>query len=271
MWGTFQTYYSSQTPPLASESAISWIGSIQSFLLSIGAALCGRLFDLGYSRPMIWSGAVIIPAALLLTSLSGEFGQGSSNQVYYQVLLSQGVMAGLGMGLTLVPQMATVASYFKRKRSLAIGIVTTGGSVGGVIYPIVFRLLMAKIGFHWSTRALALIAFIGLVSASLILKQRQDIINRPVNDDNGPQGFLVRLFSALRFLKSITWGDWAYLAFIWSVFWLAMALYCPFFYIERFTIDAGINMHGLNTTYLLSIMNFGGIFGRILSGLLADM
>ncbi|KAF8420469.1 major facilitator superfamily domain-containing protein [Tirmania nivea] len=270
MWGTFQTYYSSQTPPLATGSAISWIGSIQSFLLLLVGALCGRPFDLGYSRSMMWSGAVIITAALLLTSLSGEFGQGNGNQVYYQVLLSQGIMAGLGMGLTLVPQVAIVASYFKRKRSLTIGIVTVGGSVGGVVYPIVFRRLVDKIGFHWSMRTLALIVFIGLMSSALILKQRKDIIDRSVKCDDEPQGFLARLLGALRFLKGITWGDWPYLVFVCSMFWLSMGLYCPFFYIERFTIDIGIDMHGLDTAYLVSFMNSGGAFGRIISGLLAD-
>jgi len=270
MWGTFQTYYSSQTPPLASSSAISWIGSIQTFLLLFIGALLGRLFDLGYSRPMLWSGTVIITAALLLTSLTGEFGQGNGNQVYYQVLLSQGVMAGLGMGLILVPPATIVAGYFKRKRSLTTSMVTAGGSVGGVVYPVVFRRLVANIGFHWSMRVLALIVFIGLMLSSLILKQREDIIDRPVKNDE-PQGLLARLLGALMFLKYITWGDWPYLVFVCSTFWLTMALYCPFFYIERFTIDVGIDMHGLDTVYLVSIMNSGAVFGRILAGLLADM
>ena len=180
-------------------------------------------------------------------------------------------MAGLGMGLTLVPPVAIVAGYFKRKRSLTTSIVSAGGSVGGVVYPIVFRRLVAKIGFHWSVRVLALFVFIGLVSSSLILKQRKDIIDRPVKNDDVSQGLLARLLGALRFLRDIIWGDWPYLVLVCSIFWLTMALYCPYFYIERFIIDTRIDMHGLDTIYLVSIMNCGAVFGRIVSGLLADV
>lgn len=272
MWGTFQTYYSSQQPSLASGSAISWIGSVQSFLLLFVGALCGRAFDLGYSKVMTWTGTVVITAALLLTSFSGEFGQDSDsgNQVYYQVLLSQGILLGLGMGLTLVPPVAIVASYFKRRRSLTTSIVTVGGSIGGVVYPIVFRRLVGVIGFHWSMRAFALIVCMGLVSACLILKQRMDIIDRTTKIEEH-QGVIQTLVGALKFLKGITWGDWPYLVYVFAMLWTSMGLYCPFFYIERFTIDAGMDMHGLDTVYLISIMNAGGAFGRLVAGLLADV
>lgn len=42
---------------------------------------------------------------------------------------------GLGIGLVFVPTAIIPLHYFKRQRGLAIGIVMSGGSFGGVIFP----------------------------------------------------------------------------------------------------------------------------------------
>ncbi|KAF8463100.1 major facilitator superfamily domain-containing protein [Kalaharituber pfeilii] len=269
MWGVFQTHYSSQTPPLASQSAISWIGSIQTCLFLFVGAFCGRPFDLGYARTLSWSGTIIIVIALLLTSLSGEFN-GNGRQVYWQVLLSQGFLLGIGLGLTLVPPVAVASSYFKRKRGLAISLCTVGGSVGGILYPIILREMLPKLGHHWALRALALIVLCLCMLACFLLKQRTDIIDRSTTGDVH-QGLKGQLVSGIRLLKDIIWGDWSYIMYMNAMFWTCMGMYSPLFYVESFTLKANIELKGMGSIYLVSIMNAGGIVGRIFCGWLADM
>lgn len=62
------------------------------------------------------------PNSLFMTSLAKEF---------WQTMLTQGFGVGIGTGLIFLPAMSVVSQYFMKRRSLAIGIVTTGGSVGG--------------------------------------------------------------------------------------------------------------------------------------------
>lgn len=57
-----------------------------------------------------------------MTSLCNEF---------WQTMLAQGFGVGIGTGLIFLPAISVVSQYFKKRRSLAMGIVTTGGSVGG--------------------------------------------------------------------------------------------------------------------------------------------
>ena len=43
---------------------------------------------------------------------------------------------GLGAGLVFAPCTAAVGIHFRRRRSLAVGMSLTGGSVGAIVFPI---------------------------------------------------------------------------------------------------------------------------------------
>jgi hypothetical protein len=143
-FGSFQTYYTA-TMPLP-PSTISWIGSVQIWLsLSIGV-FSGRLLDAGLFRPTFLVGAVIQVLGMFLMSIS---------TTYWQLMLTQGVLTGIGSGIFFTPSIGLVATYFKERRALAIGLATTGNSAGGIVYPLVVRQLIPVIGFAWTTRVLA--------------------------------------------------------------------------------------------------------------------
>lgn len=74
---------------------------------------------------------------------------------YYQLFLSQGIGMGIGAGLLYTPAMAVQAPYWRAHRARAIGIVATGTSVGGLIFPIMLNHLLnhPKVGFAWGVRA----------------------------------------------------------------------------------------------------------------------
>jgi MFS family permease len=121
MFGVFQTYY--QTDLLQSHSAsdISWIGSIQGFLLLFGGALTGPFFDLGYLRTLLFTGTLFSVLGIILTSFCHE---------YWQFFLAQGVMTGIGFGCLFLPSAAIVSQYFTTKKGLAYGIAASGSSIG---------------------------------------------------------------------------------------------------------------------------------------------
>lgn len=49
-------------------------------------------------------------------------------QHYYQVFLPQAVGMGIGMGLVIVPAISLPSQYFRRRRSLVMGLVYAGES-----------------------------------------------------------------------------------------------------------------------------------------------
>lgn len=118
--GVFQTYYV-ETFPDKSPSAISWIGSIQLSLLVILGMIVGPLYDYGYLRSLVWIGCSLSVLGMVMTSSSTQ---------YWQLVISQGVVVGVGMGCLFIPSFAVLPQYFEKKRSLAVGIAQSGSALG---------------------------------------------------------------------------------------------------------------------------------------------
>jgi hypothetical protein len=57
-----------------------------------------------------------------MTSLAREF---------WQTMLAQGIGLGIGTGLIFLPALSVVSQFFFKRRSLALGVATTGSSIGG--------------------------------------------------------------------------------------------------------------------------------------------
>jgi MFS family permease len=119
--GTFQTYYERESLRSSSSSQISWIGTVQACFIFIGSIYSGPLLDWGYVQPLVRTGSVILVLGMFMTSLCTR---------YWQILLAQGLMMGLGMGCLFTPATGLIAQYFSRRRGLAIGIISTGSTIG---------------------------------------------------------------------------------------------------------------------------------------------
>jgi MFS family permease len=203
-FGAFQSYYQ-QTMPDTPASAISWIGSVQIFLSLMLGIFTGRLLDAGYFLPTYIVGSIIQLLGIFLMSISTK---------YWHLMLTQGILTGLGNGIFFTPTMALVATYFSDRRGLAIGLVTMGNSGGGAIYPVITRQLLPTIGFAWTSRVLGLVNLCFLLLAFMFLKPRLP------PRKSGPMVDL----SAFR--------DPVFLAFIAGIFFVMWANYFTFYYVS---------------------------------------
>lgn len=125
MYGVYQTYYESSLP-FSTPSAISWIGSIQSFLLFLVGTLVSPIYDAGYVRSLIAVGSFLTVFGLAMASISTE---------YWQIFLSQGVVTGSGFGCLFLPGVTIVSQYFSTKKGFATGLASLGSSIGKSCLP----------------------------------------------------------------------------------------------------------------------------------------
>ncbi|GJC86374.1 aspyridones efflux protein apdF [Colletotrichum liriopes] len=243
-FGVYQTYYETIMLPNESSSSISWIGSVQGSLLFFVGVLAGPLFDAGWFREILLAGLVLVILGQFMTSLC---------TLYWQVMLAQGICIGIGMGLIFLPSMAIMPQYFHRRRALAIGIASSGSPIGGIVFPILFSHLHVNVGFGWATRAIAFI-LLGLAVIPLIVMKTR-------TTPHGKAGLVV--------FDEGTWTDMPFLLFIVGSILVFLVLYVPFFYIELFSVDHDVWSLD-QSQYLVTLLNVGSFFGRIIPGAFAD-
>lgn len=160
-FGAFQTYYTEKLPE--SPSTISWIGSTQACILFVLGMFSGRALDAGYFRPTVIIGICFQLVGIFTMSVAKN---------YWQLILTQGICTGVGGGIFFVPIMGLVSTYFAKRRGMAVGIVTSGNSAGGIVYPLVVRQLLGKLGFGWTVRVLGFINIVSLVVVIAFMKPR---------------------------------------------------------------------------------------------------
>ena len=155
-WGFFQAYYADALD--RSFSDISWVGSIQIFLVFFIGAISGRALDAGYLRMVLIVGCALQIIAIFTTSVIS---------VYWQLFLVQGVIQGIGNGLVFCPMISLISTYYDDKsRALAVSFAAAGGATGGMVFPAIARQLLGPLGAAWTLRVFG---FVFLANSAVTL------------------------------------------------------------------------------------------------------
>ncbi|KAL1616950.1 hypothetical protein SLS56_011217 [Neofusicoccum ribis] len=242
--GTFQLTYETEILKSDSSSSISWILTMQLFLMFFLSQPVGMIVDMFGPR------AILMPTSLL--AVAGLVSLSFATQ-YWQIFLAQSLCFGLGAAGVFVPGLVAASQYFKRKRAFAVGIVASGSSVGGVIFPIFLAKLFDNIGFRPTIRWTALMVGVLLLIANILVVPPMQ-----------PKGWAGRrtLLSLAAFKKT------PYLLFVGGSFLFFWGLFGPFNYLPLFAEQAKSTYDV--APYTVSILNAASIFGRILPPLYSD-
>ena len=131
------------------------------------------------------------------------------------------------------------------------GLAATGGSVGGVVFPIVLPRLFDAVGFKWATRIAALVLAVLALVANLLIRSRLP----PVKGGTVWPDF--RIF-----------GNRAFALTTAGVFFVEWGLFVPLAYLPSFALRIGVDPQF--SYQLLAILNGASFFGRWLPGYMAD-
>ncbi|KAF4219510.1 hypothetical protein CNMCM8980_006718 [Aspergillus fumigatiaffinis] len=139
-------------------------GWVNFFFMLFASPVAGKLFDSYGPRLPVAIGSVLHVFGLMMASLSHK---------YYQFMLSQSVVSGIGSSLIFAPAISAPQTWFRQKR----GIV--GGSMGGVIFPLMVQHLLPQVGFGWTMRICAFLILSLLVIANLTISSNLRHAPRP--------------------------------------------------------------------------------------------
>ncbi|EKV04977.1 Major facilitator superfamily domain, general substrate transporter [Penicillium digitatum] len=239
----FQAEYETNQLKNYSSSDVSWITSMEFFFMLFTSPVAGTLFD-GYGpRVPIAIGSVLHVFGLMMASLSHK---------YYQFMLSQSVVSGIGCSLIFTPAMSAPQTWFRQKRGIVGGLTVAGSSLGGVIFPLMVQHLLPQVGFGWTMRICAFMILGLLVIANLTISSNFSHAPRP--------------FSVVRYLGPLRELNFGILCT--ASFFMYWGLFIPFDYIVVEAIHYGMSSH--LAWSLVPILNGASFFGRTVPNYVAD-
>ena len=153
--------------------------------------------------------------------------------------------------------MAAIAHFFCKKRGIATGLAATGGSVGGICFPLMLQRLFPQIGFQRATLVLALIFLILLVAANILIRGRLPPAKKTDNSDTTSVWPDFRIFQNKIFTLTTL-----------GVFFVEWGLFVPITFFSSYALASGVP--SAFSFQLLAILNAGSFFGRWLPGQICD-
>jgi hypothetical protein len=159
-------------------------------------------------------------------------------------MLVFGVLGGVGTSLIFTPAISAIGHWFYVKRANATGIAAAGGSVGGIIFPLMLQQLYPQIGWAWSSRVLGFIFIALLAAANLLIKSRLP---------PKPGGSVLPDFTIFR--------DTPFLMCTLGTFFLEYGLFVPITYLASYTLRTGATSDAF-AYQIIAIFNAGSSLGR---------
>lgn len=243
--GTFQTYLATHQLSNYSSGTVGWIFGVYAALTFFCGIQIGPVFDAKGPRLLVLSGSFMIVASMIAVGFCTQ---------YWHFMVVLGIVNGVGTSLIFTPAIAAIGHFFYKRRGSATGLAATGGSIGGIVFPLALESLFPRIGFAWATRVIALVCLILLGIACTLLKSR--LPSKPASKENILPDF--RILSDPKFALCTA-----------GIFFIEWGLFVPIGYISSYSLAHHLSM---SFSYqILAILNVGSFFGRAIPGYLADV
>lgn len=293
-FGDYQAHYT-VTFPDTKQSVLTLIGSLQPFTVFLSSIPAVSIMNRVGARPAIALGGAIMIFAFMMISICKQV---------WQLFLAQGILFGLGCGLSVFVAYSLPPQWFKKRRALAVGLCASGSSLGGMLWPIAFSSLVSNVGFAWANRIIGFI-YIPLVAVAVFAAEarqtdgpveppppQQDMISksdevveitRRDSDDiehqiishpaigDVPTEKPVVVDPAKEIQPLLEWGvlrDTHFLLYLLATGVTYFALFPPLFFLPNYAKGMGASPN--ITKYILTIANAGSVVGRILPGYIGD-
>ncbi|KAJ1731850.1 hypothetical protein LPJ61_002331 [Coemansia biformis] len=240
-YGVFSTYYLNDRFAGTSAATLSWIGSLITISMFSLNVVTGALADSQGYRATAYIGTVLCTAAYILASFSSKV---------WQLMLTQGILFGIGASFLLAPSNSIAPQWFGRHRGLASGVAMAGSSLGGLWFTAATQAAMDHLGFAWTLRILGITTFVVTGIMNLFYFQRVPAQPRKRIFELQVARRLTFWLIALGLLTAYT-GHWAVV-----------------FYVGTAARQLGGSLQ--DGSRLLLVLNAGNVVGRILAGFIAD-
>lgn len=231
----------------ASRGETALVFSISAFLFYSLGAVAGPLADRWSPRGLVGLGL-----AAMIIGYIGASRAGSLLSLY----IWYGFGVGFGIGLSYVPALGAVQSWFVRKRSQASGIATAGIGLGTLILPFAIGLALPSIGWRGCFIALACLFVACGLPAAMVIRKRRDNANPSPN------------LSGTYANAPAIWRDSRFYLFYLALVLSSFCTFIPYVHIVAAAQDMGLSIQ--DGTTLVGLIGVGNVVGRFFLASLGD-
>lgn len=181
---------------------------------------------------------------------SGYVAAGFVSRIW-QLMMTQGILVGLGIGLIYVPSLPILSQWFDARRSLANGISSAGSGFGGALFAWTTGAIIDAFGLQWALCTTGIITFALTAVATSLLRDRNKYIRPPqlTLDTSLLARYEVRLVLAWSFVSML-----GYITLLFSL--------------SDFALSIGISPQ--RSTDIIGYLNIGTAIGRPMIGIASD-
>lgn len=242
-FGVFQEYYTS-LPEFSHNRYISVVGTSASGIAYLGAPFITPLIQkwARYRTHMILVGWPSCIIALVAGSFADRLGT---------LILTQGIMYGVGFIIFYYPILSMVDEFWVRRRGMAYGFLCSASGASGAVTPLVLQILLRRYGYRITLRGVAIMLVVTTGPLIPLLKGR-------INHERNASPRI----------------DWSFLKK--QLFWtysisnvlMGIGYFFPSLYIPSYATSLGFS--GTQGALLLSLMSIAQVLGQFTIGWLSD-
>jgi len=228
-------------------------GAMTVTLLAMGIAgfVWGALSDRFGARPVVLAGAVLLGAGLLISSRATSA---------WQFQAAYGVLVGIATGSFFAPMMSVVTSWFERRRSLAVSLVSVGVGVAPMTLSPFAAWLLGVVDWRTAQATLAALVWVTLIPAAFFVRPAPAVAAAGQGAQAGSDGPGMDLAQALRSREFVILA---------AVFFFCCGAHSgPIFHTVSYAMGCGLPAMAAVTIY--SMEGVGGLVGRVVFGLAGD-
>ncbi|KAH9934336.1 major facilitator superfamily domain-containing protein [Fomitopsis serialis] len=245
IWGVLLNAYVNAPSSRFRDQSLARIGYVGGcgvgFTFAVGP-LSNLLVTRFGMRATISVGVIVVAVAFELASISTS---------YWELLLSEGILFGIGSSLAYIPAIGLPSQWFAKRRSLATSIASSGSGIGAVILSPVIQALINHVSIEWALRFIGFLCFVFGLGGVASVRYR-----------TAGRGIQYRAYDWSIFKVP---GYNLYLMFTFTQFF---GFGTPLFFIPSFCTAIGIS--ATNSSGVISVSTAAQVIGRVAAGYLAD-
>lgn len=166
--GLLQRYWEDNQLKHYSPRDVGWIAGTSLCLSIFIPVIAGPIFDRYGHFWILTVGTLVYSLGVL--SMSFLDSHVSEHLAFSCLVLSYGVLCGMGNGLVAMAVSGVVCRIFDKRRGLASGIMSCGNSVGGIAWPMLLRGTLDRWGWSWAIKTMGGIAAILLLLGCVLVR-----------------------------------------------------------------------------------------------------